>query len=139
RAGPALILRQLDLHAGNAGAGEGIRIGPAPQLAVGHDVEPDLLLQRDHAADGIVLDRAQLVAAELALCVLRSRLQKPRRGPQGADMLRAEGGRSLHPVSLAWEVHRPRWAITKLPTGAKSAHLAPSPTPSVGSAGIPFS
>src|SRR4029453_550247 len=90
RAGPALILRQLDLHAGNAGAGEGIGIGPAPKLAVGDDVEPDLLLQRDHAADGIVLDRAQLVAAELALCVLRSRVQKPRRPHQAADMLGAE-------------------------------------------------
>src|SRR5262249_16595739 len=51
RAGPALILRQLDLHAGNAGAGERVGIGPAPELAVGDDVEPNLLLQRDHAAD----------------------------------------------------------------------------------------
>src|SRR4029077_778405 len=75
---------------GNAGAGEGIGIGPAPELAVGDDIEPDLLLQRDHAADGVVLDSAQLVAAELALGVPGSRLQKPRRSHQAADMLGAK-------------------------------------------------
>ncbi len=69
----ALVLGHLDLHAGNAGAGEGVGISPAPELAVGDDVEADLLLQRDHLPDGVVLDRAQSGAVDQSLRVLLAR------------------------------------------------------------------
>src|SRR5262245_10560657 len=52
RPGPAALLRHFDLHAGNAGAGEGIGIGAAPELAVGDDVQADVLLQLNHAGNG---------------------------------------------------------------------------------------
>src|SRR5262245_64408573 len=39
RPGPALVLRTFDLHAGDAGAGEAVGIGAAPELAVGDDIE----------------------------------------------------------------------------------------------------
>jgi len=95
-----LRFRDLDLYAGKAGAGEGIRIGPAPKLAVGDDLEPDLFLQLDHAADGFVLDRGEPFAIELSGRVLPPCAQQLGRPQQAADMLGAKGRRMDHSYAV---------------------------------------
>ena len=74
--GEAAVLRQLNRDPGNAGTGEAVRIGAAPELAVGDDLQPDILLQRDDVADGVVLDCGQPLAVELAGGVLLPRAQQ---------------------------------------------------------------
>jgi len=79
RSRPAALLRHFDLHAGNAGAGEGIGIGAAPELAVGDDLQADVLLQLDHAGNGLVFDPPQRLAIEFTGRVPLSRAQEFRR------------------------------------------------------------
>src|SRR5262249_46419239 len=107
RARKALVLGHLDPHAGNTGAGEGIGVGPAPELAVGDGVEADLLLQRDHLPDRLVLDRAQPGTVDHSLRVLLARAQQRRRADQAADMLgsKRRTGRRAHGTSSDDRAH----------------------------------
>ena len=92
RTGPAFLLGHLDLHAGNAGAGEGIRIGAAAELAVGDDLQAELFLQLDHAGDGRILDCRQTLAIERAGGVLLARAQQFRASAPGCRYVRLETG-----------------------------------------------
>src|SRR5262245_44794588 len=96
RPGPAALLRHFDLHARNAGAGEGIGIGAAPELAVGDDAQADVFLEFHHAGNGRILDCGQAVAIEFTGRVLLARPQEFRRPQQAADMFGSEGGRADH-------------------------------------------
>jgi hypothetical protein len=53
--------------------------GGAAELAVGHRPQPRLPLQRDHLADRVVLDRAQLPGGDLAFRPPPARLVQPGR------------------------------------------------------------
>src|SRR5262249_55867842 len=79
RSRPPALLRHVDLHAGNAGAGEGIGIGATPELAVGDDLQADVLLQLNHAGNGYILDCGQALAIEFTGRVLLARAQELRR------------------------------------------------------------
>ena len=100
----AHILGHLDRDAGDAGAGEAVGIGAAPELAVGDDLQPDVLLQLDDVADRVVLDRGQPFAVELAGGVLLPRAQQFRRAQQAADMLGAE--RRIHGTNSCIDIRR---------------------------------
>ena len=64
--------------------------GGAAELAVGDSLEPDLLLARDDALDGRVLDRRQLALTELALGIAGTRLLDLGRTQQASDMIGPE-------------------------------------------------
>src|SRR6185369_17936862 len=57
----------------------------AAQLAVGREREPDLGLPGDDGCDLAVLDRAQLIGRDLAVCATLARLAQRRRSQQAAD------------------------------------------------------
>src|SRR5512133_972234 len=79
-----------------ASAGEGVGIGAAPELAVGDDLQADVLLQLDYAGNGLIFDPPQRLAIEFTGRVLRSRAQEVRRPQQASDMFGSEGGRAGH-------------------------------------------
>src|SRR5262249_58727896 len=91
RPAPAALLRHFDLHAGNAGAGEGIGIGTAPELAVGDDMQADVFLEFHHAGNGRIFDCGQALAIEFTGRVLLARARELRRPQQAADMFGSEG------------------------------------------------
>jgi hypothetical protein len=64
----------------------------AAELAVGHRLEADRLLQRDRLSDAFVLDRAQRIGVDLAARVACAGVLQPRRSQQAADVLGAERG-----------------------------------------------
>ena len=70
---------------------EAAPIGAAAEFAVGHDLEPDLLLHMDGVADAIVLDARELAVADLLAGMLLGRLAAAARRPQqAADMIGAK-------------------------------------------------
>ena len=63
-----------------------------PELAVGRELEPDLLLLLDGLLDLAVLDCLELVGGDLALPMLGARLLERRRTQQAPDVIGAERG-----------------------------------------------
>src|SRR5207247_11026104 len=79
-------------------APEKVEVPPgAAEFAVGHRLEPDLLLLLDDALDLAVFHRLELGRADLALGASLARLLERRRTQQAADVVGAERrGCSLH-------------------------------------------
>ena len=105
--------RLAGVDEGDLGAAQGqheiLVPGAAAELAVGHDLEADALLQRDRVADRRVLDRAQLVegAAALDRRVLialetGARVEQFLRTQQAADDFGAERRLAHGRLSLNW-------------------------------------
>ena len=69
---------------------EAAPIGAAAEFAVGHDLEPDLLLHVDGVADAIVLDARELAVADLLAGMAPERLPQCRRPQQAADVIGAK-------------------------------------------------
>ena len=65
-------------------------IGAAAELAVGHDLEPDLLLHADGVADAVILDAHELVVADLVAGVAAEGLAQRRRPQQASDVIGAK-------------------------------------------------
>ena len=107
RLGPAGLFSQFDRDAGNARRGKRIRIGSAPEVAVGHDGKPDVLLQLHDAADRFVLDRSQRLAREPAQGMLGARAQQRGRPQQAADMLGAKRRRAAHGSGVSRRIDAP--------------------------------
>ena len=62
----------------------------APELAVGHGPQADLLLHPDGVADRVVLDRAELLRGDAPRGRVLPRAQQRRRAEQAADVVGAE-------------------------------------------------
>jgi hypothetical protein len=78
-------LEQRRTHLQTLGAlDESTPIGAAAKLAVGDDLEPDVLLHADGITDTLVLNLRELVVRDLAAGVAPERLAQ-RRGPQQAS------------------------------------------------------
>jgi hypothetical protein len=100
--------------------------GGAAELAVGGRLQTDVLLHRDHIADRVVLDHAQLLVGDASGGVVVARLQQPPRAQQASDVVRPErwcgpahgtssdGCKRREPVVKASLVTAPRSELTSL-------------------------
>jgi hypothetical protein len=100
--------------------------GGAAELAVGGRLQTDVLLHRDHIADRVVLDHAQLLVGDASGGVVVARLQQPPRAQQASDVVRPErwcgpahgtssdGCKRHEPVVKASLVTAPRSELTSL-------------------------
>ena len=83
--------------------------GGAAELAVGGRLQTDVLLHRDHIADRVVLDHAQLLVGDASGGVVVARLQQPPRAQQASDVVRPERwcGPAHGTSSDGWKRHEP--------------------------------
>ena len=65
-------------------------IGAPAEFAVGHNLKPDLLLQRDHVLDALVLHASKLILAHVPAAVPAEGLAQGLRPQQTADVVGAE-------------------------------------------------
>src|SRR5215475_789661 len=85
-------VRQRDLLAASEPPAE-VEMPPgAAILAIGRELQPDLLLLLDDAFDLAILDRLELGGRDLALSSLGARALDRGRAQDGADMIGTEGG-----------------------------------------------
>jgi hypothetical protein len=72
-------------------------------------LQTDVPLHRDHLADRVVLDRAQLLVGDASGGMVVARLQQPPRAQQASDVVRPERwcGSAHGPSSDRWKRHKP--------------------------------
>src|SRR5207249_2876903 len=82
-----------------------------PELAVGHQVEPEVLLHLHNVCDGLVLNASEFGVAELAGPVPAKRLPQRRRPQQAADVMGADHVPASSATTGA-KRSRPAWKTT---------------------------
>src|SRR5437764_8482811 len=105
----------------------------AAELAVGDGLEPDLLLTLDDLGDLVILDRRELIGADLATLMLRPRLLQGGGPQQASDVIGAERRRGARHdccclcllKSLAVILRRPRLRGPRRMTRREGAPAVP--------------
>src|SRR5262249_54857295 len=113
---------------------EEVEVPPgAAELAVGHGLQPDLLLLLDRPLDLAVLHRPEIGRPDLAFRALLARLLHRRRAPPAANVLGAEPGvRPLHDRTFLFFCRRVAVSPIPPPQPPRSVVALPTARPRTG-------